>query len=285
MKTCNPNTVSTLLNYTNLLAAEIYTFTPASGNQLLYTSLDTSITIQGNTFESGGLLIKRGSIKQALGVTVDQLELTVYPTTANIAGVPFLAALRNGALDGAMVLLQRMFFKWWAMDGLIDTITMFNGYVSDIDPIGRTSATLKISSVADFLSVQWPRMVYAAQCVWRLYDAGCGVNRNSFTYSGSVTGNATVNGFSTSLNNANDYFDQGAVIFTSGQNIYALRTVQLFSAGNVSIAYPLLNAPANNDTFNIYAGCDHQYQTCVSKFSNGNNFRGFPFIPAPESAY
>jgi uncharacterized phage protein (TIGR02218 family) len=283
MKTASNDVIDALQNYADLKFAEIYTFTLADNSTYLYTSLDVNIVIGSNEYKSDGLLIKRGPMRQGLGLQVDDLEITVYPTTANIGGVGWLAALRNGALDGATVLLQRVFFKWWAADGFIGAITLFNGNVSDIDPIGRAGAVLKVASIAELLSVMWPRMVYSAQCVWRLYDAGCTANRTSFTVSGNVTGNGTVNSFPTGLAQANNYFDQGVVRFTAGNNIDVMRTIKSYSAGNVSIPYPLLYAPAANDAFQIYPGCDHSQNTCIFKFSNGNNFRGFPFIPVPEA--
>lgn len=36
---------------------------------------------------------------------------------------------------------------------------------------------------------------------------------------------------------------------------------------------------APEQAFHVYPGCDGQYSTCVSKFSNGENFGGFPFVP------
>jgi len=283
MKTASNELIDALQNYTEIKLAEIYTFTLADNSTYLYTSLDVNIILGESEYKSDGLLIKRGSLRQGVGLQVDDLNLTVYPTTANIAGMGWLAALRNGALDGASLKLERLFFKWWGMDGLIGSVTLFKGFVADIDPIGRAGATLRITSIADLLSVQWPRMVYAAQCVWRLYDAGCSVNKNSFTVSGNVIGNGTLNGFSTGLNQANNYFDMGVVRFTAGNNVDVMRTIKSYSAGNVSIAYPLPNLPTANDAFQIYPGCYHDQNTCINKFNNGNNFRGFPFIPVPEA--
>jgi uncharacterized phage protein (TIGR02218 family) len=283
MKTAPNELIDGLQNYADLRFAELYTFTLADNSTYLYTSLDVNIVIGSNEYKSDGLLIKRGPMRQGLGLQVDDLELTVYPTTANIGGVGWLAALRNGVLDGATVLLQRAFFKWWAADGFIGAITSFNGTVSDIDPIGRSGAVLKVASIAELLSVMWPRMVYTAQCVWRLYDSGCTANRTSFTVSGNIAGNGTVNAFPTDLAQANNYFDQGVMRFTAGNNVDVMRTIKSYSAGNVSIAYPLLYPPMANDAFQIYPGCDHSQNTCINKFSNGNNFRGFPFIPVPEA--
>ena len=36
------------------------------------------------------------------------------------------------------------------------------------------------------------------------------------------------------------------------------------------------------DTFTVTAGCDKSFGTCKTKFSNGDNFRGFPHIPGRD---
>ncbi|MEO1709526.1 MAG: phage BR0599 family protein, partial [Pseudomonadota bacterium] len=36
------------------------------------------------------------------------------------------------------------------------------------------------------------------------------------------------------------------------------------------------------DTFLLTAGCDKYLDTCASKFTNHENFRGFPFMPGND---
>jgi uncharacterized phage protein (TIGR02218 family) len=36
------------------------------------------------------------------------------------------------------------------------------------------------------------------------------------------------------------------------------------------------------DTFAITAGCDKRFATCVEKFANADNFRGFPHMPGND---
>jgi uncharacterized phage protein (TIGR02218 family) len=41
-------------------------------------------------------------------------------------------------------------------------------------------------------------------------------------------------------------------------------------------------AIAVGDTFTVTAGCDKRFATCVQKFDNAVNFRGFPHIPGND---
>ena len=51
----------------------------------------------------------------------------------------------------------------------------------------------------------------------------------------------------------------------------------------IVLSFPLVNAPAAGDTFTIYQGCDHTWTTCNAPFGNLANFRGYPFIPPPQT--
>lgn len=281
MKTAPSELISALLNYANVKFAELYTFTLLNGNIYQYTSLDVNV----GPFVSGELLITRNSMRQTIGLDVDSLDLTVTPITANIAGVGWLAALRNGSFDGTTVKLERTFFKVWDIDSILGTVTFFLGFVSDIDPLGRASAGLRVKSMVEQLAVQWPRMTYESQCVWHLYNAGCGLERGGFTSNGTVLAGGNARSFPTSMNQANNYFDLGVIRFTSGNNIDAMRSISSYSGGNVSVAFPLFNTPTANDSFTIYPGCEKTMSVCSNKFSNLSKFRGFPFIPSPETAY
>ena len=42
---------------------------------------------------------------------------------------------------------------------------------------------------------------------------------------------------------------------------------------------------AIGDSVKLRAGCDKRMETCGAKFANVANFRGFPYVPPPTSAY
>ena len=53
----------------------------------------------------------------------------------------------------------------------------------------------------------------------------------------------------------------------------------------LALTYPMSALPAAGDAFTVYPGCDHTSATCRAKFNTLTNFRGFPFVPPPTSAY
>jgi uncharacterized phage protein (TIGR02218 family) len=51
----------------------------------------------------------------------------------------------------------------------------------------------------------------------------------------------------------------------------------------ITVLQPLPAAVVSGDAFEIYPGCDKTKATCENKFANLIRFRGYPFIPAPET--
>jgi len=286
MKTVSAPLLTLIQNSSQFYVAEVLTITLLDGTALYYTLLDTDVVWNGHTFLSAGLLVKRGKITQVRGLEVSELDLEVYPTTALIGGIGFLAACRNGALDGATIKLERVFYPSW---GAVATggYSLFLGNVSDIE-MGRSYATIKVLDMRELLQSPWPCNVYQPGCIWPLYGTGCGVSKAVYTRTDAVVaGTLTVNSFSTNDAQADGYYDLGVIKFTSGLNSGTTRTIKSFlhASGLVNLILPLNNVPVAGDAFDIYPGCDHQLTTCTSKFSNAARFRGFPFIPVPETAY
>jgi hypothetical protein len=55
--------------------------------------------------------------------------------------------------------------------------------------------------------------------------------------------------------------------------------------GTVSLIAPFPTAPASGDAFQIYPGCDKTLDANgCAKFANTARFRGFPYVPSPETA-
>ena len=87
---------------------------------------------------------------------------------------------------------------------------------------------------------------------------------------------------------AGDWFTRGRLTWTSGAN--AGRAIEVKShrlvAGlaSISLWQPMAAAIVPGDGFEVSAGCDKRFETCVQKFANGINFRGFPHMPGNDYA-
>ena len=119
-----------------------------------------------------------------------------------------------------------------------------------------------------------------------LYDAQCAVSKAGLTVTGTVGTSSTTTAVTSNRAEAADYFRLGAVTFTSGACSGETRAVRAYTptAGTFTMDRPLPVAPSNGDTFTAYPGCDRQYATCGTKFSNTARFRAEPFVPRNEAA-
>lgn len=284
MKSASSGLINLLNSGQQLLMADLYTFTLADGTVYRCTTCDIDLTVGGNLFTSTGPAIKRSNTKTVLGVEVDGLKITVASSASVlIEGVPILQAFVKGLFDGAIVQLGRVFMPTWG-DTSLGAVNLFTGRISDII-CGQIEAEVTVKSDLELLNIMMPRNIYQPGCIHTLYDAGCTLNKASFGVNGSVVGVGTTTTVWCNLTQASGYFSLGTITFTGGANNGISRTVKVYSLGVFTLMFPLGVVPAPGDTFTAYPGCDKQQSTCQTKFNNVANFRGFPYIPVPETAY
>ncbi len=267
-----------------LAIAECFQFTSTIGTVYTWTNVDYNVTYNSQTFLSTGPLVNGLKYKGSIGLEVDKQQLTISARPTDlINGAPFLIALRDGAFDGAEIIRYRVFLS--SPGGtVVGGVIMFQGRISTVDHVGRTSATVTVASDLVILGYDMPRNLFSPTCVHTLYDAGCGVVRGTFAASGTAGAGSTSN--SINFSGALAQHSQGSLVFSSGSNANVRATVKSVSVGSgLNLMYPLPFAPATGDAFTVYAGCDHTQGTCQNRFNNLANFRGFPYVPPPQMAY
>jgi uncharacterized phage protein (TIGR02218 family) len=264
--------------------ADCFTFTLATGTVLTYTNVDSAIVYNGAIFSATGPLVQGLKYKANVGLEVDkqQIAIAARPTDL-IAGSPFLNAIREGAFDGATVQRDRVFLT--GLGGtVIGGVMLFHGRIATVDAVGRTSAQITVASDLVILDYDMPRNLYSPTCVHTLYDTGCTLIRATYAAAG-VAGNGSTSNL-INWTGALSSHAQGSLIWTSGLNANLRVTVKSVVAGiSLTLMYPLPSAVIIGDAFNAANGCDHTMGTCQSRFANLANFKGFPFVPAPQIAY
>jgi uncharacterized phage protein (TIGR02218 family) len=126
--------------------------------------------------------------------------------------------------------------------------------------------------------------VVTPTCHAVLGDARCGVDMDAVKVASAVTTATSRRAFTASgLAQAAGYFTGGQVTFTSGLNDGVSMEIKDHDAGGVlslqlALPYDLTVA----DTFDIWPGCDKTKATCIAKFDNLLNFRGFSFVPGMD---
>src|SRR5579883_68916 len=268
-----------------LLMADAFTFTLRIGLVLCYTNADVTFVYGGNTFLANSILIDGLKYKAAVGLDVDQQQITIAARASDTVsgGAPFLQALRDGAFDGCEIKRDRVFFADRIGGSVIGGVTLFKGRLGAVDQIGRTGAKLTVNSDLVLLDIDMPRNLYQPTCLHTLYDSGCGLVKNAFGTSGTAGAGSTASVINWS--GASLVYRQGSITFTSGANSGVTANVNGVAAGvSLTLGYPLQSPPAPGDAFTVYQGCDHTPGTCQGKFNNLANFRGFPYVPPPQMA-
>ena len=282
MKTATRELIDLLHGSDEFLMADLFRITLSNGQILRHTNADMPVVWDGQTYEAHKLIIKRGATRVAVGLDVDSntLEIAAEPDY-RLEGLQWSEAALGGALDGARVVIERIFFSDWATP--VGAVVIFSGRVSDVSG-SRSAVKVDVKSDIELLNVSSPRNIYQAGCMRTLYDGGCKVNREKFTVNGRVTANsATGTELACNLTQADGWFNQGVIKFTSGRNAGLSRTVKEHKGGRLSFALRLPSPPQSGDVFKIYPGCDKRQETCGRKFENIVHFRGFPYIPAADT--
>jgi hypothetical protein len=100
----------------------------------------------------------------------------------------------------------------------------------------------------------------------------------------TVTDDRTLT-FSEIASDAANTWAGGILEFTSGALQGVQATIESQTAGVVVLREALRNLPAVNDTCTLTIGCLKRFsQDCITKFGNGINFQGFPYIPGSKNA-
>jgi uncharacterized phage protein (TIGR02218 family) len=286
MKSANAALQVLFASGNQFLMADLFKFTLTNGTVLTYTTYDADIVANGYVYSSSGPMIERTKGKLSAGVEVDTITVDIWPSPSHMIGaLSWTYAVATGALDGATVRIDRAFMS--SSTVVAGTVNVFTGIVSEVQ-MTRSQIEIIVSSPLDLLNVQMPRNLYQAGCLHSLYDSGCTLSAAAYAVSGAITVAQTASLLQSGLSNITSWFDLGYVTFTSGANVGVTRTVKSYTNfggySQLNLITALPAAPAVGDTFTAYPGCNKMQLTCSSKFNNLTHFKGFPYVPIPETA-
>ncbi|PIR33976.1 MAG: hypothetical protein COV36_01795 [Alphaproteobacteria bacterium CG11_big_fil_rev_8_21_14_0_20_44_7] len=122
--------------------------------------------------------------------------------------------------------------------------------------------------------------IFSPTCRANLGDAKCGADLEEYTVSGEITDVSSRQVFADSaLVAASGYYNFGRIIFTSGENQGLSMEIKDYREGGaITLVLPMAFTVDVGDAFDIIAGCDKYFSTCVYKFDNAVNFRGEPHV-------
>ena len=171
------------------------------------------------------------------------------------------------------------------LDSYADAKVVFDGFIQAVSFEQKKMQTVCVPKLGSLkFETGWPYQIY---CNARFGDAYCTVDKTlpANKKTGTATGGTHSTLIdSTTLTQADDYWNNGIVVFTSGDNNGLFRKVVDFSntACMATLDYDLDHNVAVGDTYTIYRGCNKTLSRCKNTYSNDANFHGFHSIPLQD---
>ena len=243
-----------------------------------FTDHDQGLSFEGISFSASSGLSAR-AFEQTTGLSVDNTEAAGVLSDPAIRGED----IRAGRFDGAEVRVWSV--NWADVDA---RRLLFRGSLGEIERSGQMFRA-ELRGLADRLGQSFGRH-YQRQCGAGLGDADCGVvlDSSQFTYEGEVLSidRGTILRVLGGAVYADGWFTRGPVSVVSGAGAGDSAVVKRdWTEGDVRVVelWDVLSpALSPGDHVKLVAGCDKRSNTCRIKFSNFNNFRGFPDIPGED---
>jgi len=309
MKTASSGLIA-LLGTGTFVFADCYRITPQGGLPTLYlTNADVDVTYGGHTYIGcgnkgpnidGGEDGTKACYNASLGLNTASWTVAVMPRALDvfsgaafpdkIGSTDFVVAVHGGFFDNAIVEVDRVYWPSWPQPWQSPLPAgevlwrLFYGNVGDID-MGVSAVVFTVNSPSQMLQQSMPRHFWQAPCWHTLFDSGCRLTAIAYARAGSVSASASRGRFSSSVTTPSGFstFALGRVVMASGKNAGLSRAVRAWDGTNFALIFPFPEDIAPGDNFLAYPGCDKTRATC---FGAGNiqNFGGYPWIPAAETA-
>lgn len=262
--------------------AYLYRFT-YEGVTLTLTDWESPISASGATWAPAR--IEHGRLKQSLKPQNEDCEIDVY-----IEDIPLIEPFVRLELESpASVEIFEM---------ILPTGTpqlLFVGTIQNARVKGKR-VKLRSAAFGGALERRVPRFQWSVSCNHTLFSAGCirrrptQMAKENFRASGLFSSqwpdpklllsSVTYPG---GTPKADQYYVGGWVETGSGTS---RQVREILGSWHINgVLYLLLARPIRTDAlapgqvFYVYPGCDGQHSTCYNKFSNTDNFGGFPFMP------
>lgn len=246
-----------------------------SGETLRFTGCDHDVVVEGEVF-CASIGVKASSFVHSARMKVDNAEMTVLLNHELMDGEDLL----QGKWDGAKVDIfqcDALHPEW----GRLHVKTGWIGQVRMAD--GVVQAELR--GLSQRLQQQMGE-VYSPRCRAMFCDSRCALDAQQWKVTGTVTEALSQSYFVDAARvETAGYFRHGVVTFTSGRNAGQAMEVKEFADGRFVFMLPLPYPIETGDEYFAIAGCDKQWNTCISRFSNALNFRGEPHVPGIDKMF
>lgn len=249
---------------------ELYKFVEGE-QEWRYTSADVRVFHSATAQWYYPLAIERNAIEAKSNLAKSSLELKV----------PLTSEIGSRWIKG--ILQRSVSLTVFAKDDAATTV-IWKGRL--LQPSADTTTTkLRFESIYTSLKRSGIRRLYMRTCPYILYGRGCRLSKPAFeklVVCTSVAAETLV--IPDASGEADGYYIGGIVETISGSQ----RAIRDHAGTSIVMTRELEDLSEQFGKFGaqllfIYPGCDRSLSTCDSKFSNKENFGGFPHIPTKSS--
>jgi uncharacterized phage protein (TIGR02218 family) len=252
--------------------------TRRDGVVLGFTDHDAALAFEGITFLASSGMTAR-AVEQTTGLSVDNSEAVGMLSDPAIRE----ADIKAGRFDGAAV---RAWSVNWA--NVEERRLVFRGSLGEIERAGQAFRA-ELRGLAEALNQPSGR-VYQRHCGAVLGDAACGVDLTDPAYwvEADVISIERGTGFrlANTSGHSDGWFTRGPIEVLTGASagdVGLIKRDRQVAEVRVIETWDVLSAGlAAGDRVRLVAGCDKRGETCKVKFSNYNQFQGFPDLPGED---
>lgn len=242
------------------------------GTVMGFTEHDEPIEWDGVTYDPAGFTPT--TFESSSDMSVDGMDMQGFIDSESITEADIAA----GRYDRAEVYCFKIN---WA-DTSQGILKLPRGWIGEISRKDKLFIA-EVRSLTQALQQKIGRE-YLGTCWANLGDSDCKVDLGAITVTGSVDTVSSLYQFTdTSRTEASGYFNYGLLTFTSGNNEGRAIEVKSFDGSTFVLFEAMPEAIQVGDTYEVYAGCNKQFDTCRDKFNNVANYRGFPHIPGADN--
>jgi uncharacterized phage protein (TIGR02218 family) len=292
LRTCSPALALALQGGVQLWSADIFKFALVDGVTVYtWAAWDSDLTVGSTVYSSRAPWLERSQWNVSNKMEVPSLKVTLAALNDSFEGGGNIKLqIHNGLFDGATFLLSRVFMDSPGNTVALGTIDLFGGSVSGIELTGL-AADITIKGKVNLLDQNAPRNVFQIGCNHAFCDTGCTLNRAAYTTSYTVGTSPTTTfiPWTSAPSNPTRYIN-GTMALTGGAASGQRRNIANADSTGLTLAYPLYVLPSAGDAFTAFEGCDKTFnaagsvQSCTAR-GNTQNYRGFEYVPPPNSAY
>lgn len=243
---------------------EIYTFERGS-IAWRFTSADRDVTVDAEAYSRA--VIRRPNISQGTELNRSAIRLQVA------RDFPIAELYRAGIPADTITLRIQQYHEG---DG--EVVAVWSGRVINC---ARTPDGAELTCEPVFTSVRQIglRRRYQRQCPHVLYGPACKVAASAYKLTTTVDSVIGLNVVAADLDDETDgWWEGGWLQWEIAPGIYERRFIFAHTGDTVQLTTQPLGLVAGMD-IEVFPGCDHTLDTCGTKFSNSDNYGGFPDIP------